>query len=99
MYGRRRVGKTTILQEFARNSKAIFFSGQEKNDALNLSAFSKLVQERLDGVYIAPFPAWGDAFHYVTQKAPKDNKLAVIIDEFPFIAKQNPAVKSSLQHI
>jgi AAA+ ATPase superfamily predicted ATPase len=30
MYGRRRVGKTTILQEFAEHSNAIFFSALEK---------------------------------------------------------------------
>lgn len=36
MYGRQRVGKTTILLEFAQKHKAIFYSAQEKNDALNL---------------------------------------------------------------
>ena len=39
MYGRRRIGKTTILQEFSRRHKTIFFSAQEKNDALNLQDF------------------------------------------------------------
>ena len=40
MYGRRRVGKTTILQEFAKGQPVIFFPAQEKNDALNLQDFS-----------------------------------------------------------
>ena len=31
MYGRRRVGKTTILQEFAENNNAIFYPAQSKN--------------------------------------------------------------------
>ncbi len=44
MYGRRRVGKTTILQEFAEHSNAIFFPAREKNDALNLEDFSKVIQ-------------------------------------------------------
>lgn len=30
MYGRRRVGKTTILQEFAENTNSIFFPAREK---------------------------------------------------------------------
>ena len=30
MYGRRRIGKTTILREFAGRHKALFFSAQEK---------------------------------------------------------------------
>ena len=40
MYGRRRVGKTTILQKFASRHKVIFYSAQEKNDSLNLQDFS-----------------------------------------------------------
>ena len=39
MYGRRRVGKTTILQEFAEKTNSLFFPAREKNDALNLEDF------------------------------------------------------------
>ncbi len=99
MYGRRRVGKTTILQEFSREHDTIFFSAQEKNDALNLADFSKLIQERIDHSYIAPFQTWSDALGYISRKADLQKKLTIIIDEFPFIAKQNPSVKSSFQHI
>lgn len=52
MYGRRRVGKTTILQEFAEHSNAIFFSALEKNDALNLEDFSKVIQYHFDKNFI-----------------------------------------------
>ncbi len=96
MYGRRRVGKTTILQEFAKNRNVIFYPAQEKNDALNLSDFSRMVQIKLDGTFIAPFPGWKEAFEYIDKKA--DNRVAVVIDEFPFIAEENPTVKSILQH-
>ena len=53
MYGRRRVGKTTILQEFSlkHSSNTLFFSAQEKNDALNLEDFSKLVCSQSDRLY------------------------------------------------
>lgn len=40
MYGRRRVGKTTILQKFAQTHDCIFFPAQEKNDPLNREDFS-----------------------------------------------------------
>ena len=30
MYGRRRVGKTTLLQEFAKGKEAVFFPAREK---------------------------------------------------------------------
>ena len=40
LYGRRRVGKTSLLGQFVQGKNAIFFSAQEKNDSLNLSDFS-----------------------------------------------------------
>lgn len=96
MYGRRRVGKTTLLQEFSRTRKAIFYPAQEKNDSLNLADFSQMAQLCFEGVSIAPFPSWKDAFAYIGAKAVE--KTAVIIDEFPYIAEENPSVKSALQH-
>ena len=97
MYGRRRVGKTTILQEFASRHKVIFYSAQEKNDSLNLQDFSQAVQQTLDGHFIAPFPSWKEAFSYITKKT-QSGRTVLIIDEFPFMAGTNPSVKSILQH-
>ena len=97
MYGRRRVGKTTILQEFSGKHDVIFYSAQEKNDSLNLLDFSKTVQQYFEGQFIAAFPSWEDAFSYVTKKV-SNKKTILIIDEFPFMAGPNPSIKSMLQH-
>lgn len=99
MYGRRRVGKTTILQEFSSRHKAIFFPAQEKNDALNLQDFSRSVQEFFSGDYLAPFAGWEKAFSYLGRQAGAKEKTVLIIDEFPFLVQQNPSLKSLLQHI
>ena len=97
IYGRRRIGKTTILKEFAKRHRVLFFSAQEKNDPLNLTSFSKIVQTFFDGDFISAFPDWKAAFDYITRKA-TDEKLVLIIDEFPFLAEPNPSIKSILQH-
>ena len=96
MYGRRRVGKTTILQEFAKHYHSIFFPAREKNDALNLDDFSKVIQYHFDKNYIASFQSWEDAFNYIGSKV--SERTAIIIDEFPYIIEENPSVKSILQH-
>ena len=96
MYGRRRVGKTTLLQEFSKDKEAVFYPAQAKNDALNLEDFSKMIQLKLDGTFISSFKSWKDAFEYIDKKTIK--RTAIIIDEFPFIAEENPTVKSILQH-
>lgn len=97
MYGRRRIGKTTILQEFSKKYDTIFFPAQEKNDTLNLLDFSKLVQQYFENGFIAPFSNWEDAFDYISRKA-ADKRIVLIIDEFPFLAAPNPTIKSILQH-
>ena len=97
MYGRRRVGKTTILQEFAKNSNSIFFPAREKNDALNLEDFSKTIQYHFDNKYIASFQSWEDALNYIGSKIQK--RTAIIVDEFPYIIEENPSIKSILQHV
>ena len=96
MYGRRRVGKTTILQEFAENTNSIFFPAREKNDALNLEDFSKMIQYHFDKNFIASFQSWEDALNYIGAKV--EQRTAVIIDEFPYIIEENPSIKSILQH-
>lgn len=98
IYGRRRIGKTTILKEFAGRHKAMFFSAQEKNDALNLLDFSKVTQTFFEGHFISAFQDWEAAFAYITGKA-SEEKLVLIIDEFPFLAEPNPSIKSILQHM
>lgn len=96
MYGRRRVGKTTLLQKFSKETNTIFFPAREKNDALNLEDFSKVVQLHFDNTYIASFQSWEASFKYISQKT--TDRVAVVIDEFPYIAQENPSIKSILQH-
>ena len=40
LYGRRRVGKTTLLKEFCKGKPHIFYSGELSNNKLNLEKFS-----------------------------------------------------------
>ena len=97
LYGRRRVGKTSLLKEFSKDNNLIFFSAQEKNDSLNLQDFSRTVQIFLEGHSFSSFESWQKAFEYIDYKS-SEKHTTIIIDEFPFIAAENPSVKSILQH-
>lgn len=97
LYGRRRVGKTFLLREFANAHKCIFFSAQEKNDRLNLEDFSKTVLSYFGEEYLVSFQNWEAVFAYIGKKCTKE-KLILVIDEFPFLASENPSIKSMLQH-
>ena len=97
LYGRRRVGKTKLLREFARKHPVIFFSAQEKNDALNLKDFSVSVRKALGYQAELIFNDWETAFAFLDDHQ-SDQKMVLIMDEFPYIAEDNPSVKSVLQH-
>lgn len=104
LYGRRRIGKTTLLTEFSKKHNCLYFLAQEKNITLNLHEFSNLMSSYFEIDYIPSFQDWSELISYLCEKidvtlttAPND-KICIIIDEFPFIAKEYPAIKSILQH-
>jgi len=96
MYGRRRIGKTEILKEFSKRHKTIFFSAVEKKS--NLVDFSTLVFSFYNDNINASFESWEDAFCYIADHSTND-RTVLIIDEFPYIAKSEPIVKSVLQKV
>ena len=45
LYGRRRIGKTELLNEFSRDKKCIRFLATEESEKMNREAFSSIVSE------------------------------------------------------
>ena len=41
LYGRRRVGKTTLISEFIKNKNAMFFLASEESEVQNRNAFKE----------------------------------------------------------
>ena len=102
LYGRRRVGKSTLLTEFSSLHRCIFMTGQEKNNPLNQSDFTRAICEYFSCSFIPDFKEWKPIFEFLTDlivKNPTDEKIVIIIDEFPYIAKEDASVKSALQTI
>lgn len=97
MYGRRRIGKTTLISEFISDKPAIFFTAQEVNDTLNLNQFSKKIYDFFNIPQTAgAFGTWIDAFHFLANKA-KERQFILAFDEFPYAASANRSLKSILQ--
>lgn len=97
MYGRRRVGKTAIINEFAADKPAIFFTGVETNEKQNLENFSKCVFEFGTGALIdTSFVSFQAALEYVFQLAEKQRML-LVIDEYPYVARASQSLASTLQ--
>ena len=98
VYGRRRIGKTALLNEFISDKNALYLPAEEINDSLNLQKFSALLGRKIG---INPFPkvdSWEDFFLLIKNQL-GDQKLVLIIDEYPYAAMANKSLNSTLQHI
>lgn len=99
MYGRRRVGKTTLLTEFCKDKPSIFFVAEEYNDKIALDSFSDRILSYFSlGGLVSRFESWEKAFLFLAEQA-KDKRLVVVIDEFPYIVNSNKRIPSLLQNL
>lgn len=98
LYGRRRVGKTTLLKEFCKNKPYIFYSAEQSTDKLNLEKFSQQIFQHYGEHNLSTFADWSNAFSYLSSRQRKE-RIIVILDEFPYLAQSNKALLSELQHL
>ena len=100
IYGRRRVGKTALINEFCKGKPTIFFSALNTTGKENLEALSKSIMsfERPDMESALEFQSYDAALDELTALT-KEKRIVFVIDEYPYLAKAKPAISAMLQHI
>ncbi len=100
IYGRRRVGKTALINEFCKDKPTIFFSALNASSEENLIALSKAIYEKqYGGAGVAPvFQNYDAALSEITRLSEQD-RLVFVIDEYPYLAKAEESISSRLQHV
>ena len=97
IYGRRRVGKTALINKFIDDKNAIYFMGVESNAKQNLENFSKSIMEYVSGTEIdSIFSSFQSALEYVFRLAEKE-RIILAIDEYPYVARSSKSLASTLQ--
>jgi len=97
IYGRRRIGKTALINEFVRNKDTIYFTGIETTGKQNLENLSKSIFYYTDGSGIAPvFSSYQETLEYVFNLA-ETKRIVLVIDEYPYLAKSYKAFPTILQ--
>ncbi len=97
VYGRRRVGKTALLSHFIENKPGIYFMGVESNARQNLDNLSKSILEYTLGHGVnTSFATFQDALEYVF-KLSLEQKIILVLDEYPYIARASKSLASTLQ--
>jgi hypothetical protein len=97
LYGRRRVGKTRLVQEFIEGKPAIYFLADSISESEQLKNLGREVGEFFNDPILteAGFKDWYQAFRYLKEKGEK--RFVFIIDEFPYLVNSNPAISSIMQ--
>lgn len=97
IYGRRRVGKTALINQFIGDKKAIYFMGVESNAKQNLENFSKSIIEYGTGIDTqTSFLSFQYALDYVFRLA-ENERVILAIDEYPYVARTSKSLASTLQ--
>ncbi|MFR5864294.1 MAG: ATP-binding protein [Acutalibacteraceae bacterium] len=97
IYGRRRVGKTALINEFVKDKDNIFFTGVETNAKQNLDNFSRCIMEYNTGIASgASFNNFQMALEHVFELA-KTKRIVLVIDEYPYVARASKSLASTLQ--
>lgn len=99
VYGRRRVGKTTLIKEFIKDKTAFYFLATEELESQSMKRLAGVIGRTTNNGLIqkASFTDWLDLFQIIANYKPNEKKI-LVIDEFPYLVKTNPAFPSILQN-
>jgi AAA+ ATPase superfamily predicted ATPase len=97
MYGRRRVGKTTLLSEFAKDKPHLFYVAEEYSKDRALKDFSNQIYKLFNLEGLSPFLGWNEAFDFVIKRVSKE-RIILILDEYPYLVGADKSISSILQN-
>ena len=100
VYGRRRLGKTTLLERFLQEKPAIYFLASEEAERENLEEFKRLVAEFIKNPLLekAGNLAWLDVFRELVNTQ-GERRVVLVMDEFQYLCMSNAAFASVFQKI
>lgn len=100
IYGRRRIGKTTLIKEFIKDKKTLYFLADDESEVNSMKRFAGSLAEYtgLDYINKIVFDDWRELFKvFLDYKS--DAKKILVIDELPYMVNANTAFPSILQWV
>lgn len=100
VWGRRRVGKTALIQHFATDRQTIFHTGGGRPASAELAALSRVASPFLAAQFRnfteRPFADWEEAFETLASVA-SDRPLLLVLDEWPALTETSPELPGVLR--
>lgn len=96
LYGRRRVGKTRLIQEYIQDKDAIYYMAIESNAQANLEGLSRAFHRHLGQEGLSAYVDFGALLEAIGQVS-LNKRMVFVIDEYPYLAASAPEISSILQ--
>lgn len=96
IFGRRRCGKSRLIKQILKTGD-VYFQADRQESVLQREVLIRTVSETLEVPYEAGFKNWESLFLDLNRVLPSNQTL--VIDEFPYIIKNDPALTSILQRL
>ena len=93
--GRRRLGKTYLLEALAEQTGGLYFGATEATETESLALFAAAVGDHFGAPAPLRFDTWDQAVRALFASDPSRGPF--IVDEFPYLSKVSPALPSIFQ--
>ena len=103
MRGRRRVGKSRLVEEFLERSGVpfVFFTASAQPPGVELRLFcEEVAASSLPGANLfagVTLDTWEQAIRLLGAAVPVDRASVIVLDELPYLTEANPALEGTLQ--
>ncbi len=94
IYGRRRCGKSTLLQHVSKKND-IYFLADMQEVPLQIKSLASEIGRHISGFDQVIYPSWDILFKAVQNQVPPGTTL--ILDEFPYLVQKSPDLPSIIQ--
>jgi len=98
VYGRRRIGKSTLIKrvlDFSRGD--IYFLADKTSEPSQRQLFAATASMSIEDFGMVSYPNWESLFRSLNRST--DHRITVCLDEFPYLVKSCPALPSILQRL
>lgn len=98
VYGRRRIGKTRLLLEWAAGAGGLYTVADVSASEIQRRYFAQAVSERLTGFADVDYPDWRSLLTRLAREARVAHwQGPIILDEFPYLVLSSPELPSVMQ--
>lgn len=96
VYGRRRLGKSTLIKRVLSDND-IYFLADRSEGQHQRTLLAKVVAEVFPDFDKLTYPDWESIFRAINYRT--DKRFTLCLDEFPYIVEQSPELSSVLQRL